>query len=140
MTVDKYLLGKTILKLELADDNKALRFTCTDGEHIARTDGDCCSDSWVEGIELPALGFPCLVLDMIELDMPEAPETDYGCIATYGLKIVTDRGDMVIDYRNSSNGYYGGNLSWPGEYFYGGVYGQNVSSEQWVEVKHEQEP
>ena len=28
-------------------------------------------------------------------------------------KITTDRGEIVIDYRNSSNGYYGGNLTGP---------------------------
>ena len=32
------------------------------------------------------------------------------CVAYYGLKITTDNGRAVIDYRNSSNGYYGGSL------------------------------
>jgi hypothetical protein len=40
----------------------------------------------------------------------------------------------VIDYRNESNGYYGGELCWPDDHFYGGVHGQNVSTEQWVDV------
>ena len=31
----------------------------------------------------------------------------------YGLSIKTDKGEIVIDYRNSSNGYYGGSLCWP---------------------------
>ena len=40
----------------------------------------------------------------------------------------------MIDYRNESNGYYGGNLCWDDESFYGGVYGQNVSTMNWQNV------
>lgn len=36
-------------------------------------------------------------------------------IVTDGFKVTTDKGVIVIDYRNASNGYYGGSLSWPGE-------------------------
>ena len=54
----------------------------------------------------------------------------------YGVKITTDKGHIVIDYRNASNGYYGGNLSWPDDsYFYGGVHGQNESNEEWVDIE-----
>jgi len=30
------------------------------------------------------------------------------CVAYYGLKITTEKGRAMIDYRNDSNGYYGG--------------------------------
>lgn len=47
---------------------------------------------------------------------------------------------MVIDYRNESNGYYSGNLSWgDGDYFYGGVYGQNVSKQDWQKIAGDEE-
>ena len=42
---------------------------------------------------------------------------------------------MVIDYRNNSNGYYGGEIVWPGEDFYGGVYGQNESNMDWRDIE-----
>ena len=32
----------------------------------------------------------------------------------YGLKITTERGRAMIDYRNDSNGYYGGWIEWTG--------------------------
>lgn len=32
------------------------------------------------------------------------------CIRYYGLRIVTDKGRAVIDFRNNSNGYYGGSI------------------------------
>lgn len=127
------LVGKTLTMVELATDKKAIRFT-VDGEPVvAKCDGDCCSSTWIESIEMPAGGLPAKILAVEDLNMPEQPQAaEYEVIAYYGLKLTTDKGDLVLDYRNESNGYYGGNLSWPGEYHYGGVYGQNNSKEEWA--------
>jgi hypothetical protein len=35
---------------------------------------------------------------------------DVDVVAYYGLKITTETGIAVLDYRNDSNGYYGGSL------------------------------
>lgn len=131
-----YLVGKTIEKLMIADDKKAMLFITDNGDVKVKADGDCCSSTWIEHVELPARGFPAKVLKVEDIDMPDLGSPDnYDVIQYYGCKITTDKGDMIIDYRNESNGYYGGNLSWPDDdYFYGGVYGQNISSEQWKEV------
>ena len=63
---------------------------------------------------MPALGFPAVVTAVEDLDMPEGKpsefHTDPDSLQFYGCKISTDRGEIVIDYRNDSNGYYGGNL------------------------------
>jgi len=129
------LIGKTLTGIALADDKEAIRFDTAEGPIIVRVDADCCSHTWVESIELPARGFPATVSAVEDLSMPDLGSPGDGdCIAYYGCKIVTDKGDIIIDYRNSSNGYYGGSLSWPGEYFYGGVHGQNVSEEKWVQL------
>ena len=126
----KVLIGKTLTNVELASDKKAIRFT-VDGETVvAKCDGDCCSSTWIESLEMPAGGLPAKILEVADLDLP-SQESDYELIQFYGLKLTTDKGDLVLDYRNESNGYYGGNLSWPGEYHYGGVHGQNDSTEQW---------
>src|ERR1700735_4704892 len=121
--------------MKIAADRQALLFQTVEGEIVVGVDADCCSYTWIEHIELPALGFPAVVLSVANLDMPEgAPSefrTDPDSLAFYGCKIVTDRGEIVIDYRNGSNGYCGGSLSWPGEHFYGGVFGQNVSKRGW---------
>lgn len=122
------LVGKTLIKVELAEDRKAIRFTVADGAIVAKCDGDCCSDTWIESVDMPAGGLPALVLAAADLDLPQHSDE----LALYGLKLTTDKGDLVLDYRNESNGYYGGNLSWPGEYHYGGVYGQNNSSAEWA--------
>lgn len=129
----KCLDGKTIIKLRIAEDKMALKFTLKDGSTVkVLTDGDCCSHSWIEHIELPAGGFPCKVLGISDLNYDDIPG-EYGDVtAVYGCKISTDKGDLIIDYRNESNGYYGGNLSWPDDsHFYGGVHGQNISEEKW---------
>lgn len=136
---ENVLVGKTITGMKIADDRQALLFETDAGAIKVRVDADCCSYTWVEHIELPALGFPAKVSAVVDLEMPEGKEStfhkDADYLAFYGCKIVTDKGEIVVDYRNDSNGYYGGNLSWPdSSYFYGGVHGQNVSSETWVEA------
>jgi hypothetical protein len=127
------LVGKSLTKIELASDKKAIRFT-VDGETVvAKCDGDCCSSTWIESLEMPAGGLPARILGTSELDLP-SQDNDGELIQFYGLKLTTDKGDLVLDYRNESNGYYGGNLSWPGESHYGGVFGQNDSTEEWQET------
>ncbi len=134
--MNNILVGKTLQAMKIADDKEALLFVTNAGDIVARCDADCCSSTWVEHIELPALGFPAFVIAVDDLDLPGSdynhPEHD--CLQVYGCKITTDKGEIVIDYRNSSNGYYGGDLSWPDDYFYGGVYDQNVSNMNWVDV------
>lgn len=136
------LIGKTITGMKIAADRQAILFETTDGEMIVDVDADCCSYTWVEGIELPALGFPALVLSVDDLDMPQDDKPsnfhqDPDSLQFYGCKITTNRGEIVIDYRNDSNGYYGGSLAWPGEYHYGGVFGQNNSKHEWQPIEQQ---
>lgn len=125
------LINKNLIKIELASDKKAIRFTFDNNEQVvAKCDGDCCSDTWIENIEMPAGGLPAKILNIEDLDLP----SDSNELALYGLKFTTDKGDFVLDYRNESNGYYGGDLTWPGDYHYGGVYKQNISNEEFGEI------
>ncbi|ECC9987755.1 hypothetical protein NQI61_003275 [Salmonella enterica] len=131
------LIGKNIVDVKIAEDKEAMLFVTSEGDNlIVRVDADCCSHTWIETVEMPALGLPFTVISCDDLDMGKEPEDiDYEYVQYYGAKITTDKGELVIDYRNSSNGYYGGSVVWPGEdYFYGGVYGQNVSDCVWVEI------
>lgn len=137
--MNNLLLNKKIVKMQIASDKEALLFVTDDGQQlIVRVDAKCCSYTWIESVELPALGFPFTVIACDDLDMNKEPleNEEYECLQFYGAKITTDKGDLVIDYRNSSNGYYGGSIVWPGEnYFYGGVYGQNVPDEKWEDIQ-----
>lgn len=134
------LIGKIVTAVYLADDGGAIKFDVEGGDPIiAHADGDCCSHSWIEsvqGIE-QLIGARVVSVDDVG-EMPEVKGNRYGHyeeeMTFYGCKITTNKGYALIDYRNSSNGYYGGSLSWPGDYFYGGVHGQNDSNMQWQPV------
>lgn len=128
------LIGRTITGVMLAEDKEAILFKTTGGDIVAKCDADCCSHTWIENVELPVNGFPALVSAAEDVPMPDLGNGDAECIQYYGFKITTDKGDIVIDYRNESNGYYGGSLTWPEDRFYGGVHGQNVSKENWKEI------
>lgn len=139
------LIGKKITDVKIATDKQALLFVSDSGEElIARTDGDCCSYSWIETVEMPALGLPFTVIAIDDLDLPGSDDNhpEHECLTVYGAKIATDKGEMIIDYRNESNGYYGGSIEWPNDdeysYFYGGVHGQNASSLEWTEIEEQQ--
>jgi hypothetical protein len=107
-------------------------FVTSEGNVIVKTDAACCSHTWIENIQLPALGLPAKV---ISVDDSYFESQEDGELKIYGCTIKTDKGEIVIEYRNESNGYYGGSLSWPDDkYFYGGVYGQNVSTMNWQNV------
>ncbi len=129
------LIGKVITAVWLADDKKAIKFDVDDSEPvIARADGDCCSSSWIENVEAPEVLVGSSVVSVESLDLSGANERndEYGdLVQHYGLRIRTALGACTLDYRNESNGYYGGSLSWPGDDFYGGVHGQNVSNDDW---------
>lgn len=131
------LVGKTITGVHLAEDRLAIRFDIQNSEPVvARVDADCCSYTWVENIEAPEvlIGSPVLVAENLELTR-ESENTEDGLLQFYGFKIVTAKGTCTIDYRNSSNGYYGGSLEWPGnDYYYGGVYQQAISKEKWNQI------
>lgn len=102
--MNNLLLNKKIVKMQIASDKEALLFVTDDGQQlIVRVDADCCSHTWIESVELPALGFPFTVIACDDLDMNKEPleNEEYECLQFYGAKITTDKGDMVIDYRNS---------------------------------------
>lgn len=129
-----YLVGHIIKEIKIADDKMAVLFI-TDRENVvARTDGDCCSQSWIENIEITAK-LPAEVVSVEDIGLGESDEDDDNCMSYYGLKITTTTGHIIIDYRNASNGYYGGNIAFPGEHFYGGVYGQNESTQKWIDIE-----
>lgn len=136
------LVGKTIQKISIADDRKAILFSIDDGDIIAKTDGEYNSGSWIENVELPTLGFPAKVFDIEDINTANryereddgTLEDDKRFVSYYACKIITDKGIILLDYRNESNGYYEGELIWPGDYFYGGAYGQNISNENWMDI------
>lgn len=132
------LVGKTLVAVKVAKDRLAILFRLGDGEEvIARCDADCCSYTWIEHVEIPSL--PGVVVAVEDIQMPDATPPggkhveNPDRVQFYGLKVTLSTGHLIIDFRNDSNGYYGGWLVWPDGSFYGGVYRQNVSEFEWVD-------
>lgn len=124
----KELLNKIIVKVELSEDRETFCFTDADGiRYFYNAYGDCCSSSWfsnITGIK-NLLGQKIIsVIDREEFTDEEqkeaeaeyAKENDYGpeSLALYGIILKTDKGSCDVEFRNESNGYYGGDCSFGG--------------------------
>jgi hypothetical protein len=103
------LIGKTIAKISVDPDGTFIQFNTNMGEIIVyHAVGDCCSSSWFDNIT----GVDCLLGQTVTstrqnyLDSYNKNEYEY--IQEYSISIFTERGVCDVEYRNSSNGYYGG--------------------------------
>lgn len=113
-SIKEALVGKTIVSHALADDGSDLSLGCSDGSIVRLVaEGECCSTSWIESID-DENALHGIVTDVEDIDMPNLGNIDgerhtgVDDVSYYGLKVTTDKGRVVIDYRNDSNGYYGG--------------------------------
>jgi len=125
------LIGKIITAIYLTEDKQAIKFEVEDVNPtlIVLVEGDCCSISWVENFENPEAAIGSPVLEAVDIAMPDLGEQPgHDVMEYYGFKIVTAKGHCIIDYRNDSNGDYGGNLCWQG------VFGPYWSAQKWVKV------
>jgi hypothetical protein len=121
----KELIGKKISKLFVNEDQSLLKFETDTGDMVYYASGDCCSESWFADIligykffeseagveEVERLVVPDWVNILVNNDRRNRQEFD----SVYGFKITKDttrkftgKPDMHIIFRNSSNGYYGG--------------------------------
>lgn len=109
------LKNKIITALYKSDDNGELSFKVHDNEYINFVAvGDCCSTTWFEHFSGIENLISNQIIDIEEVDMSHLNEDineESGCydeIQVYGIKIKTTKGYVDIEFRNSSNGYYGG--------------------------------
>lgn len=106
----KDLLYKTILKLEIDEAGEYLRFTTNEKQvYVYYSEGECCSSSWFQYITGVMYLFNTQILDIKEIEINNnVIETKKGCIQLYKIEIDTTKGYVDFEYRNESNGYYGG--------------------------------
>lgn len=111
---DRYKgLDKPLQAISVSSDKTFLTFHFRgDTVAIFRTDGDCCSESWIEHITLPDDLNGAIITEIIEeptQSYEERPPYEY--IQIYQIKFRTNKGETIaLEFRNSSNGYYGGDL------------------------------
>lgn len=109
----KELIGKKIVAAYLSSDKTYLGFEIEGGERLLYfTDGDCCSYSWIEYVNNSEYLAGSRVVDVQDIDVPGIGDrSDDECIQCYGVKVVLEgRPAFELEYRNSSNGYYGGSI------------------------------
>lgn len=110
------LIGEDIQAFKLKKDGSQLTLYFNGKRSaVLVPEGDCCSYTWIESIDNEdALNGK--ILSVEDIEMPDLGNIDgkryegVDEVQYYGLKIVTENGDCVIDYRNSSNGCYGGTI------------------------------
>lgn len=122
----KQLKGKTVTHVFISHGEEYIRFVCVDKILTFEALGDCCSQSWFADL----IGHQSLVGHTVtsvqELDLeprkasPEGVPTSealtsgdrtrYDLDKIYGYLLTTNAGHCTIAFRNSSNGYYGGEL------------------------------
>ncbi|GAC1618041.1 MAG: hypothetical protein NVS9B1_27280 [Candidatus Dormibacteraceae bacterium] len=104
--------GGPIRRVAISEDQVAVVLELMDGQTFAaRTEGDCCSSSWVEHLTVPPDIEGATIIGVARLgEHTEINSTD-DCLSVYHTAIPTTAGEIVIEYRNSSNGYYGGWLN-----------------------------
>jgi hypothetical protein len=110
------LVGQKVLSIEVdSGDQHCLRLTTDKGITIFETEGDCCSETWfadIIGVD-QLIDRTILSALLVDMDVPDRidsrsrQESDQ----FYCLKLTTEWGVADIIFRNSSNGYYGGNLN-----------------------------
>lgn len=113
----KELKGCVIEEVHLSTDKTDLYFKVGADKWLKYSaDGDCCSSSWFENVDVPSVG-KIKVFEVLKREMPQDSWglSGHECLAFYGWSLVTDKGYLDIEMRNSSNGYYGGSVCFAGE-------------------------
>lgn len=104
------LTGKRLQRVEISTDKEHIRFYFSDGTSQGfYTYGDCCSHTWIEHLEDHSEP-SAEITGWRNLDGEVWEEDEFSIIQPYHLIIETSKGSISIEYRNRSNGYYGGSL------------------------------
>jgi hypothetical protein len=113
------LAGKTIERVYIGEGDTVLAFQLVGGERAAfYTDGDCCSESWIESVENVSSLIGGKVVGAREIEMGDVSDTydaddppPQESVQAYSVEVdVEGRPPFKLEFRNASNGYYGGSL------------------------------
>ena len=117
----KSLLGKNVLSVELSDCSTFLRFNLDNDDPVLWfSEADCCSDTWIEHVSIPHRWdwdkSPLRVSKVEYIEMGDVMPTRQDRDQLYGVTVHLEDVDrcsekLHIEFRNSSNGYYGGYMT-----------------------------
>jgi hypothetical protein len=102
----------TETKASQYSEDRLITFHCDDGDYVFRCEGDCCSSTYINSIDGPQKG---RVLDVLEPEWDDKDgrtwDEENGEKKFYKVTLAIEgAGHLDIEYRNESNGYYGGSL------------------------------
>ena len=104
------LLNRKIVEVRNLNDGMAFEIEFEDGIQRFEVYADCCSSSWIEHLDVPSNVKGSTLLSIDEQTISNDSHPEYDCLQVYETRFRTNKGDIVLEYRNSSNGYYGGSL------------------------------
>lgn len=107
--INKAIVGQKFVSVR--EETDCLYLLTGDGKtHKFECEGDCCSHTFIEHLNvLTKPGSTITAIDNSFYEEREDGEEKY-----YKMVFKTTGGDIDVEYRNSSNGYYGGNLEYKG--------------------------
>jgi hypothetical protein len=111
------LIGKKII--DISHDESHLKITTENNIYVYEAEGDCCSQSWIEHIDDKEDIIGQVVAEIIDSEgvAKEGEDlSEFDCLQVYKTTLKTDKTTFDIEYRNNSNGYYGGYLVLYGAY------------------------
>jgi hypothetical protein len=114
----KNTVGKVILNVSLSSDKEYFTLMFQDGTKATfSVEGGCCSSSWIEHLTVPDPIAGATILSAkdgggVAWDNHECSKSEcsHDCLQVYNTTFNTDKGNIILEYRNDSNGYYGGSL------------------------------
>lgn len=107
------LVGRRVLGVFVAPGEEAMCVATDAGAVVFYTSSECCSETWISDI----VGVEALIGEVVfgveTLRMPQDSDgrSRQGSDTFYGIGLATMRGRTTVAYRNSSNGWYGGDMS-----------------------------
>jgi hypothetical protein len=111
-----HTIGRQVMRVRLSSERDAIVLDLDNGDTLgAAVEADCCSQTEIchlSGVSV-LLRYPITGFSDDDLPNPaDRPEAEWPQEAErlYGLTVKTAGGVFTIDYRNYSNGYYGGSL------------------------------
>lgn len=109
------LVGKTVAAAFISEDKEDIRLDMVSGEtYYLRTDADCCSETWIEHVNNfdTLIGKEIVGTETKDLGEGIATRQDRDLLYSASIlyKVHNYHGSADIEFRNSSNGYYGGDI------------------------------
>jgi hypothetical protein len=107
----KELIDKEINAILINEDKTILHFITKSGdEYSYYTNGECCSNSWYEHFNGLNYILKNKILYVENIGVGEIKNSDYDLTQIYCINLKTEKGICSIEFRNESNGFYGGSI------------------------------